>query len=383
MKITVTSASGVEAVTKREIFKLGYGETRAVNGAIAFEGDFLAVARANMFLRTADRVYITLKEFTAVTFDELFDGVYGIPFEEFIPKNGCVLVDGKCVKSTLFAVTASQKIVKKAIMKRLGDKYKTNLLSEDGEIYKIEFVIFKDTVSINLNTSGVGLHKRGYRDFVHKAPIKETLASAMLMLSDFSYSEEFLDPFCGSGTFVIEGAMMALGIAPGKWREFDYQNWKAFDKKFYNQALEEALDKENLSKKLDFHGIDIDKKAIDLSIRHAKNAGLDKKVRFSVADMRDYATNNSNGAIVTNPPYGDRILNGAEVFKLYKDFGKTVSKLDNWSVYLITPEENFEKAFGRRADKTRKLYNSNKECRFYEYFRKTPIKFNKPIEIKE
>ncbi len=380
MKITVTSASGVEAVTKKEIRKLGYGDAPSINGAITFDADLSAVSRCNMFLRTADRVYITLKEFTAVTFDELFDGVYSIPFEDYFEKDACVLVDGKCVKSVLFATTASQKIVKKAISKRLCEKYKVSYLAETGTQYKVEFSIFKDRVMINLNTSGQGLHKRGYRDFVAKAPIKETLASAMLMLSDFSYSEEFFDPFCGSGTFVIEGAMQALKIAPGKFRDFDYQNFAFIDKKYYQTALEEALDNEDLTKKLNFHGADIDKKAIDLAVRHAKNAKLDGKIRFNVADIKDFSSKNANGAIVTNPPYGDRILEKKEVLELYKTFGKVVKNLDNWSVYLITPEEEFEKAFGRRADKNRKLYNSNKECRFYEFFRKTPIKFNKTKE---
>ncbi len=373
-KITVTTASGIETVTKREIEKLGYGVNPAINGAITFDGDALAVARANMFLKTADRVYITLGEFTAITFDELFDGVLSIPFEEFMPKTACVLVDGKCVKSQLFAVTASQKIVKKAVMTRLSKAYKTTDLPESGEVFKIEFSIFKDTVAILLNTSGQGLHKRGYRDYVAMAPMRENMASAMLMLSDFGYNEEFVDPFCGSGTIVIEGAKMALGIAPGILRDFDYTNWSKFDSSVYKLAYEEAKDKERLDKKINFHGSDIDPKAIKLAQRHAFRAGLSDKISFEVKDVKDFTSKNANGTIVTNPPYGDRLLSKSEVSSLYKTLGKIYRGLDNWSLFLITSADGFEKDFGMRADKNRKLYNSGKECRFYEFFRKNCIK---------
>ena len=323
-----------------------------------------------MFLRTADRVYINLGEFSAYTFDELFDGVLSIPFEDFMPKDAKVIVDGKCVKSKLFAVTASQKIVKKAIMTRLSKVYKTSLLPETGEEFKIEFAIFKDVVSILLNTSGVGLHKRGYRDYVGAAPLKETLASAMVLLSDFYYDKQLIDPFCGSGTIAIEAAKIALNIAPGLDRSFDFQNWSKIDKSFYQKAREEALDKEYRDKQLDFIGYDIDPKAIALATRHAMRAGLGDKVKFEVASVKDLTLNGSFGTVITNPPYGERLLDKAEVSSLYKTLGKAYKNADNWSLFLITSADNFEKDFGMRADKNRKLYNSNKECRFYEYFRK-------------
>ncbi len=326
-----------------------------------------------MFLRTADRVYITLGEFTAISFDELFEGVRSCPFEDFMPKDACVLVDGKCVKSQLFAVTASQKIVKKAIMTRLANYYKTQTLPETGEIFRVEFSIFKDRVLIMLNTSGVGLHKRGYRDYVAVAPLRENTASAMLMFSDFGFREELVDPFCGSGTIILEGARIALGIAPGILRDFDYRHWSKFDANVYAKVYQEAKDKERLDKPLNFHGYDINPKAIALANRHAQNAGLSDKVHFEVADVKDFYSKNRNGTIVTNPPYGDRILTPKEAGELYKTLGKVFRKLDNWSLYAITPSESFERDFGSRADKNRKLYNSGKQCRFYEYFRKSKI----------
>ncbi len=369
LKLTVTTASGVESVTKRELNKLGYNGP-SVNGAITFDADENAVARCNMFLRTADRVYITLGEFPAFTFDELFDGVASLPFEDFMPSDAKVLVDGKCVKSKLFAVTASQKIVKKAIMTRLSKVYKTSLLPETGEEFKVEFAIFKDVVSIMINTSGQGLHKRGYRDYVGVAPLKETLASAMALLSDFYYDKKLIDPFCGSGTIIIESAKIALNIASGIDRRFDFQSWSKFDSRYYMLAREEALDKEYRDKTLDFIGYDIDPKAIALSRRHAERAGLKDKVKFEVAPVSDLVLDGKYGTVITNPPYGERLLDKKEVSLLYKTLGKAYKNADNWSLFLITSADNFEKDFGMRADKNRKLYNSNKECRFYEYFRK-------------
>ncbi len=333
------------------------------------EGSELDVARLNMFLRTADRVYIVLKEFPSYTFDDIYDNVYEFPWEDYMQPDSEVLVDGKCVKSTIFAISATQKVVKKAIMNRLSDKYKTKNLSESGERFRVYFSNVNDKFSLMLNTSGPGLHKRGYRDYVAKAPIKETLASAMLMLSDFYYDKTFVDPFCGSGTFVIEAANIALNIAPGKYRSFDYTGWSFFDKTAYKSALTEAMDKEK-DYKLDFYGSDIDGKAINLAERHAENAGLTGKIKFFKKDIKDFDFTEPFGTIVTNPPYGERLMDKENVNGLYKTLGKVYSKLDNWSLFLITSADGFERAFGRRADKNRKVFNSDLECRIYEYFRK-------------
>ena len=373
-RITVTTASGVEAVTKREIERLGYTPSGAINGAISFEGDAIAVARSNMFLRTADRVYISLKDGVVKSFDELFAFVKNYRWEEIFSKNAKIIVDGKCVKSTLFAISACQSVIKKAIVERLKDKYKINTLSETGETYFVDFYIFKDNISLRLNTSGEGLHKRGYRKIVGQAPIKETLASAMLLLSNSYHDKPFVDPFCGSGTFVIEGARLALNIASGKNRHFAYEKWGWFDKTAYARALEEAIDGEKFSRQLDFIGYDIDPKAIETSLYHAKMAGVDKKVSFAVQGIKDFATDKSGGVIVTNPPYGERLLELKEAQKLYKILGEKYRLLDGWSAFVITSDNSFEKFFGKRADRNRKLYNSNKECKYYQYYGKKVVK---------
>ncbi len=368
IKLTITCASGVEKVTKKELFRLGYGEVPAINGALTFDAELSAVARCNLNLRTADRVYINLAEFSAKSFDELFDGVSGIFWENYIPEDGNIIVNGKCVKSALFAVSACQSVIKKSIVNRLMKKYRVNSLNERGADYEVYFSVFKDTVTVMLNTSGQGLHKRGYRDLVGIAPIRETLASAMLLLSDFYYEKPLADPFCGSGTILIEGARIALDIAPGKNRSFAFNYWKNFDKKYYGLALEEALDKEKLNRKLEFFGSDIDGKAIKLATRHLERAGLKDKVRFSACAVKDFSSEMSNGTIVTNPPYGIRVYDKKDAEKCYAELGEAYRKLDNWSAFVITPANNFERYFGKRSDRERKLYNSNTECRYYAYY---------------
>lgn len=368
--ITVTSASGIEKVLKSELKRLGYGEPPAENGAFTFKGDALAVARCNMNLRTADRVYITLKTFSALTFDQLFDGVYSIPFEEILVKDAKIIVNGNCVKSKLFAISACQSIVKKAIVKRLSDKLKLSTLPEDGEVYDIHFYIYKDVVSIRLNTSGVGLHKRGYRDMVGIAPIKETLASALLLMSDFYYKRPFVDPFCGSGTIMIEGARIALNIAPGRDRKFAFNNWENFDQKYYKLALEEAKDNEKLDRKLDFRGFDRDGKAIALSKHHAERAGVLDKIFLRTVPVKGLNLDAPFGTIVTNPPYGERVYDRKEAEECYKTLAERMKGKDGWSLFTITSAKNFQTVFGRKADRIRKLYNSEKECNYYYYYGK-------------
>lgn len=372
-EITVTTASGIEKVLKSEIKRLGYGEPPADNGAVTFKGDALAVARCNLNLRTADRVYINLKTFTAVTFDELFDGVYSIPFEKIMVKDAKIIVNGNCVKSKLFAISACQSIVKKAVVKRLTDKLKLNTLPEDGELYDLHFYIYKDQVSVRLNTSGVGLHKRGYRDMVGIAPIKETLASALLLMSDFYYKRPFTDPFCGSGTIVIEGARIALNIAPGINRTFAYNNWENFDSKYYKLALEEAKDNEKRDRVLDFRGFDRDGKAIALAKHHAERAGVLDKVFLRTVPVKGLNLDQPFGTIVTNPPYGERVYDRKQAEECYKTLAERMSGKDGWSLFTITSAKNFQNVFGRKADRVRKLYNSEKECNYYFYYGKKEL----------
>ncbi len=372
--ITLTVASGVESVLKKELLRLGYPSAPAVNGAITFKGDALAVARCNVNLRTADRVYIKLAEFHAESFDDLFEGVKNIAWENYVDVNGKIPVNGKCVKSKLFSISDCQKIVKKAIVLRLSEKYNIKNLPETGSLYRVEFSIFKDTVSILLNTSGDGLHKRGYRDMVGIAPIKETLASAMLLMSDFYYQKPFADPFCGSGTIAIEAARIALNIAGGIGRKFDFCEWRGFSTSAFDQAFTEAKDKETRDRKIEIFGSDVDKKAIALAKRHAERAGLKDKIEFSVCDVKNFRSSLSNGTIVTNPPYGERVYDKMEAEECYKNLRKSFDTLDNWSMFLITSEKRFEKIFGKKCDRDRKLYNSNKECRLYYYYKKRESK---------
>lgn len=368
--VSVTCASGVEKVVKSELKRLGYEIAPALNGTLTFNGDMLAVARLNVFMRSIDRVYIKLCEFPVLTFDDLFDGVKNTRLEDFIPKDAKIIVNGKCVKSKLFAVSACQSLIKKAVVDRLSNVYGVNRLVENGALYGLEFSIFKDTFTLYLNTSGAGLHKRGYRDLVGIAPIKETLASSLLLLSDFYKDRPFADPFCGSGTIAIEGAKIALDIAGGIGRRFAFNDWKNFDQKIFDLAFTEAKDKEKRDRKIEFFASDIDKKAISLAKYHAERAGLKDKIRFEVKDVYNFSSTLKNGTIVTNPPYGERVYDRKQAEECYKSFGKAYAKLDGWSAFVITSANNFEKHFGKKCDRERKLYNSNKECKYYYYYGK-------------
>lgn len=369
--ITATCASGLESALKKEIERLGYGVNPAENGAITFSADAYAVAEANINLRTADRVYIKVAEFAAETFDDIFDGIKALPWENFIACGGSVAVNGKCVKSKIYAIKDCQRVIKKAIADRLCAKYGLIRLPDDGTLYEISFSLFKDKLTVLLNTSGAGLHKRGYRDMVGIAPIRETLASALLLMSDVYYKRPFRDPFCGSGTFVIEGAKIALDIAPGLNRSFAFNEWENFDKRLYELAAEKAKDKEKRERTLDFSGSDVDPKAIKLAKRHAERAGLADKINFSVCDAGKWKSESEFGTVVTNPPYGVRVYDKDEAEECYKKLGKALKPYPGWSVFVITAAKFFEKCFGRRADRNRKVYNSDMECKYYYYYGKT------------
>ena len=368
-KVLISCASGVESVTKKELRNLGFVAPKAFDGKIAVEADDVDVARLNVFLRTADRVYMVIDSFFADTFDALFDGVYKINWADILPFNAKIIINGKSKKSKLFALSSCQSIIKKAILRKLSDKYRRSVFPETGEIYRIEFFIDNDVVNVCLNTSGDGLHKRGYRNLVGTAPIKETLCSALILLSDFNADSPFCDPFCGSGTFPIEATMIALNIAPGKFRDYDYKKWDFFDEKAHSLAMQEALDKE-ITRPLKIYGFDIDKNAIALSRRHALNAGVGDYIHFQTQDVRDFSCRYKNGCIVTNPPYGERLLTKKQVEELYSVLGSLWKSLDNWSLSVITACDTFEKAFGKKCDSNRKFYNSNIQCRFYQYNKK-------------
>lgn len=370
LNISLSVASGVERALKSELIRLGYGEVPIVNGEAEIKGSGKDVAKLNLFLRTCDRVFIILAKFKAESFEELFDGAYNIGWQNFLPKDALFAVDGKCVKSKLFAVSACQSLIKKAIAKKLGEVYGVSTLPESGERYDIVFKLFKDEATILLNTSGAGLHKRGYRDLVGIAPIKETLAAALVLYSDYYFDRPFIDPFCGSGTIAIEAAKIALNVAGSDGRSFAFEKWAAFDKKYLIAAKEEAKDNEKRDRKIEIFGSDIDGKAIKLATRHAERAGLKDKIKFAVRPVSELKSEFSRGTIVTNPPYGERVYDKKEAESCYKDFGAAYKNLDGWSAFTITSDKNFERYFGKRADKIRKLYNSNKECNFYYFYGK-------------
>lgn len=375
MEICVTSASGIEAVTKRELYKIiGKEDLSAINGRIKFEGDESDVAKCNLNLRTGNRVEIVLGGFKAETFDDLFDGVKSIPFEEYIDRDGKIIVSAKSVQSKLFAYSAIQSVSKKAICERLCKKYGVNELNESGARYKIEVAALKDYVTVTLDTSGDGLHRRGYRCLVGEAPLKETLAAALVELSVWNKTRPFADLFCGTGTIPIEACMIALNIPAGLNRSFDFQNWKRFDKKIFDRAAEEAKANIVTDADLRISGFDIDDKQLKLARKHAELAGVDKYIHFQRADMRDFSSRFSHGVIISNPPYGERLSDRKEVEKLYRDYGKKVALLDDWCAYTLTPVDDFERLFGKKADKKRKIYNGKIECCYYSHLAPPPKK---------
>ncbi len=375
MEICVTSASGIEAVTKRELYKIiGKEDLSAINGRIKFEGDESDVAKCNLNLRTGNRVEIVLGGFKAETFEDLFEGIKAIPFEEYICRDGKIIVNAKSVQSKLFAYSAIQSVSKKAICERLCKKFGVNELGESGARYKIEVAALKDYVTVTLDTSGDGLHRRGYRGLVGEAPLKETLAAALVELSVWNKSRPLADLFCGTGTIPIEACMIALNIPAGLNRGFDFQNWKCFDKKIFDRAAEEA--KANIVTDADLRigGFDIDDKQLKLARKHAELAGVDKYIHFQRADMRDFSSRFSHGVIISNPPYGERLSDRKEVEKLYRDYGKKVASLDDWCAYTLTPVDDFERLFGKKADKKRKIYNGKIECCYYSHLAPPPKK---------
>ena len=375
MEICVTSASGIEAVTKRELYKIiGKEDLSAINGRIKFEGDESDVVKCNLNLRTGNRVEIVLGGFKAETFDDLFEGIKAIPFEEYICRDGKIIVNAKSVQSKLFAYSAIQSVSKKAICERLCKKFGVNELGESGARYKIEVAALKDYVTVTLDTSGDGLHRRGYRGLVGEAPLKETLAAALVELSVWNKTRPFADLFCGTGTIPIEACMIALNIPAGLNRGFDFQNWKCFDKKIFDRAAEEAKANIVTDADLRISGFDIDDKQLKLARKHAELAGVDKYIHFQRADMRDFSSRFSHGVIISNPPYGERLSDRKEVEKLYRDYGKKVALLDDWCAYTLTPVDDFERLFGKKADKKRKIYNGKIECCYYSHLAPPPKK---------
>ena len=360
---------GLESVLKREIMNLGYEITEVVDGRVSFKGDALAIARCNVFLRTTERVMLKVGSFKAVTFDELFEKIKVLPWENFIPKDGKFWVKkASSIKSKLFSPSDIQSIVKKAIVDRLSGKYNILRFPEDGSEYPIRITILKDEVTVGLDTSGESLHKRGYRKLTVKAPITETLAAALISLTPWKKDRILIDPFCGSGTIPIEAAMIGLGIAPGMRRDFQAMSWdNILPKTLFTQAKREAENLIDRNTKLSIQGYDLDSSALDAARGNLALAGLEGNIHFQQRDMRDISSAKKYGFIITNPPYGERLEEKAAMPQLYKEMGEAFARLDEWSYYIITGFEDAPKYFGRKPDKNRKIYNGMMKTYFYSY----------------
>ena len=370
---------GLEAVLKKEILDLGYEIVRVEDGRVTFAGDEDAICRANIFLRTAERILLKVGQLHAVTFDELFEGIKALPWENYIPSDGKFWVaKASSVKSKLFSPSDIQSIVKKAIVERLKGVYSLQWFPETGAEYPIRISFMKDEAVVCLDTTGLSLHKRGYRTMVSKAPIKETLAAALLMLTPWHKDRILVDPFCGSGTFPIEAAMMAANIAPGMNRSFTAEKWTNFvGRKYWYGAIDEANDLVNDQIETDIQGYDIDGDIIKAARQNAREAGVDHLIHFQQRPLSELSHPKKYGFIVSNPPYGERLEEKSHLPALYTEIGDRFRELDSWSMYLITSYEDAEKYIGKKADKNRKIYNGMLKTYYYQFLGPKPPKMNR------
>ena len=365
---------GMEAVLKREIQKLGYDILKVEDGKVTFAGDEAAIVRANIFLRTTERILIKIGSFKATTFDELFEGTKALPWEQFIPEDGKFWVaKATSIKSKLFSPSDIQSIMKKAMVDRLKKKYNVNWFPEDGASFPLRVTIMKDVVTVGLDTSGDSLHKRGYRQATVKAPITETLAAALIMLTPWKWDRILVDPFCGSGTFPIEAAMIGANIAPGMNRSFSAEDWMhLIPKKAWYDAANEAEDQIRRDIEMDIQGYDIDPGAIKAAMENARLAEVDHLIHFQQRPVSQLSHRKKYGFVITNPPYGKRLEEEEDMPALYREIGEAFSHLDSWSFYLITAFDQAERYLGRKADKNRKIYNGMMKTYFYQFMGPKP-----------
>lgn len=370
---------GLEAVLKREIYDLGYEITSVEDGRVTFEGDAEAICRANIFLRTAERVLLKVGKFTAVTFDELFEGIKALPWEAYIPEDGRFWVKkASSIKSRLFSPSDIQSIVKKAMVERMKQKYHVDWFAETGADYPVRIFLLKDEVTVTIDTSGESLHKRGYRTLSSKAPITETLAAALIMLTPWKKDRILVDPFCGSGTFPIEAAMMAANIAPGMNREFLAEQWmNLIPRQLWYDSVSEAEELADREINVDIQGYDIDGEVIRAARDNARRAGVDHLIHFQQRPVADLNHPKKYGFVITNPPYGERLEEKAALPELYTQIGEAYRRLDSWSMYMITSYEDAPKYVGRKPDKNRKIYNGMLKTYFYQFLGPRPPKKDK------
>lgn len=365
---------GLEAVLKKEIIGLGYEIVSTQDGRITFRGDETAIPRANIFIRTAERILLKMGSFKAETFDELFEGTRAIEWEKILPRDAKFWVTKATTnKSALFSGSSIQSIVKKAVVERMKQTYRVSNFAEDGDEYPIRVFIYKDMVTIGIDTSGVSLHKRGYRQLVGKAPLSETLAAALIMLTPWNKDRVLVDPFCGSGTFPIEAALMGANIAPGMNREFTAKAWgKVIREKIWQDAYDEAHDVIRHDVEMNIQGYDADSDIIKCAMANARAAGVDNHIHFQARDVKDLKHPKHYGFIITNPPYGERLEDKEALPALYGTLGESFKELSDWSMYLITSWEEAEKHIGRKADKNRKIYNGMIKSYYYQFMGPKP-----------
>jgi putative N6-adenine-specific DNA methylase len=372
LKIIATTAMGLEAIVADEVKALGYKNVTVENGKVWIMGSLIDICRLNLWLRTADRIKLEIAAFKATSFEELFEKTKALPWADFLPADAEFPVSGKSIKSGLYSVPDCQAIVKKAIVESLKKTYKIEWFQENGPLFKIEVGLLKDIATLTMDTSGAGLHKRGYRYFHGAAPLKETLAAAMIYLTRWTPDRPFVDPFCGSGTLPIEAAMIGQNIAPGFNRDFISEDWPWMDKQVWEEARMEVEDLAKYDQPLDITGTDIDHRMVELSSGNAKEAGFGELISFKQMQVRDFTTEKSYGVLVGNPPYGERLSSDQEVQQLYRDMGRTFAKYDTWSYYFLVGHPQFEKWYGKQATKKRKLFNGQIRTDYYQYYGPRP-----------
>lgn len=370
--IVITTVFGLESVVKKECEKLGFNNLKVQNGKIEFQGSQKDLVLANLWLRSAERVFIKLIEFDALSYDDIYDNVNGFNWEDYLSEDGKYIVQGKSQKSKMHSISDNQSITKKAIIDRLQKIYNKKWFDETKEDYKIHINLFKDRAQVLLDTSGTGLHKRGYRTSQNQAPIKETLAAALVQLSNWNGDTPFVDVFCGSGTIPIEAALIAKNIAPGISREFDFNHWKFMDKAIYKEEKVKAYKAIN-DKKLDIMGFDIDYDAVQIAVSNAINAGVDEDIKFVTKDVAKVGLKNNFGTIISNPPYGERMGDEDVLNHIYNALSILHKKLSTWSFYYVTADKDFEKNIDSLSDKKRKLYNGRIEVDYYQYYGPDPL----------
>ena len=370
--LIATCSFGLEALVAKELQDLGYKQQIVENGKVTFTADLSAICRSNLWLRTADRVRLKVGEFKATTFDDLFEQTKALPWSEIIPLDSAFPVDGKSVQSTLFSISDCQAIVKKAIVESMKKHYKTSWFKEDGPLYRIEVSMLRDIATLTIDTSGAGLHKRGYRQSGSGAPLRETLGAALVLIARWKPSVTLIDPFCGSGTIPIEAALIGQNIAPGMNRNFAAEEWPTVPKDLWHEARRETHDLLDSNQALDLSGTDINPAAIKTARVNATEAGVEDLIHFQVRPFSELSSKKKYGKVICNPPYGERLGNQNEVENLYQEMGRIYKTFDTWSWYALTAHENFERLFGRKASKRRKLYNGNIKVHYYQYFGSLP-----------